>query len=91
MPKKKRLISDLNENDQKIYQEIVEDIFKKHNISKDEISKHIQERKNKIKNKKSMCEFFNLSRKILYQKVIKKSTRKKFWGIDFLLLLSKFI
>ena len=77
VPKKKRLISDLNENDQKNYQEIVEDIFKKHNISKDEISKRIQERKNKIKNKKSMCESFNLSRKILYQKIIKKPTRKK--------------
>ena len=51
-PKTRVKLSDLNKNDQRVYQEIVEDILKSRNIPVEEVFKRMKKKKEELKNKK---------------------------------------
>ena len=50
--KTKVRLSDLDKNDQQVYQEIVEDILKSRNIPIEEVFKRMKKKKEELKNKK---------------------------------------
>ncbi|MCK5867205.1 MAG: hypothetical protein KAG14_02285 [Mycoplasmataceae bacterium] len=66
-------INDLNENDRKMYQEIIESIIKDHGISKKEISDKMKKEKEKIENIKNLSAVFNINRTNIYYKSTKKA------------------
>lgn len=66
--KRKININDLNENDRKIYQEIMEEILIEHQIPKSIIRDKMKKKKENINNKRGFCEIANISKSSFYYK-----------------------
>lgn len=75
VPKRKVSINELDPSDREVYQEIVDELIRDHNISKDEIANRMRKKKEKLKNQKKMSGTFDLSNKIFYRVIKRKKTR----------------
>lgn len=75
LEKKKGHLTDLDDHDLKIYEEVVDALLRKRGLTKEDVMEELLKRKNDVKNKKGMSDVFGINRKVFYREKVGRKYR----------------